>query len=77
MKIKHTQSWRVDGKYYHSINTAIEAVVERITCNICINAYRRRHPYMYHNNYDYDAFYARCRRRVTKVMHANYDKKLV
>jgi hypothetical protein len=77
MKILHKPSWRVEGSYYHSLNTAIAAAVERMTCDILIKAYRRRQGLMYHPTYDYDAFHDRCTRRITKVMRASYNKRLV
>ena len=77
MKIKHIPSWQVNGRYYHSLNNAIAAAVEQMTATILINAYRRRRGIMYHPTYDYDAFFDRCTQRVTKVMRASYNKKLV
>ena len=82
VKFQQCRAWNVDGKFYHSLDKAIEALTDTIGSRIRLRAYYRRPNRLGHSDGFYlpGGFYERwierLHRRLTWVVRAKYNKQL-
>ena len=82
MKFKQCVAWNVDGKFYHSIPNAVDALTDHIAARINLAVYYRRRnnrpitPGYYLPGGFYDLWLCRLRRRVAAIVHTQYNKRL-